>query len=64
MAQSYRGRSLKLGSGGRFQRLVDKLRGQGKSKESAQKIAAMVGRKKLGKARFQKLAAKGRKRKE
>ncbi len=64
MAQSYRGKSLNLGGGGRFQRLVDKLRGQGKSKESAQKIAAMVGRKKYGKRRFAKLAAKGRKRKE
>lgn len=63
MAQSYRDKSLKS-DGGRFQRLVDKLRGQGKSKESAQKIAAMVGRKKYGKKRFQKLAAKGRKRKE
>lgn len=33
----------------------------GKSAEAAAAIAASIGRKALGKARFQKLAAKGRK---
>jgi hypothetical protein len=64
LARVYRGKSLKLGGGGRFQRLVDRLKAQGKSQESAKAIAAAVGRKKYGKRRFAKLAAKGRKRKE
>ena len=45
-------RQPKLGSGARFRKLT---RG-GKSKA----LASYIGRKKYGKARFQKLAAKGR----
>lgn len=43
----------KLGSGARFKALVKKV----KSKA----LAAYIGRKKYGKSKFQKLAAKGRK---
>lgn len=48
------GKSNKLGGGGRFQQLVN----QGKSPA----LAAYIGRKSLGKAKFQKLAVKGRER--
>jgi hypothetical protein len=51
----------KLGSGGRFAAFVSKLEGQGKSADSAAAIAASAGRAKYGKARFQAMAAKGRK---
>ena len=48
----------KLGSGGRFKKLVGKLKGKVKNPAA---VAASIGRKKYGKRRFQKLAAKGRK---
>lgn len=48
-----------LGQGGRFEALKEKLaRRPGVSDPGA--LAAAIGRKKLGKAKFQKLAAKGR----
>lgn len=50
----------KLGSGGRFEQLTNKLEKQGKSKESAKAIAASIGRAKYGKEKFQNMAAKGR----
>jgi hypothetical protein len=62
-AKTYKGKSLRLGGGGQFAKLKDELISEGKSSSSAEKIAAFVGRKKLGKAKFQKLAAAGRKRK-
>lgn len=49
----------KLGSGGRFKELTAKLAKQGASNPKA--LAAFIGRKKYGKQKFQKLAAKGRK---
>ena len=49
----------KLGSGKRFAALKSKLSRKGVRNPAA--LAAFIGRKKLGKARFQKLAAKGRK---
>lgn len=45
----------KLGSGARFKALSKKV--------GSPALAAYIGRKKYGKARFQKLAAKGKKRK-
>ena len=45
----------KLGSGARFKALAKKVK--------SKKLAAWIGRKKYGKAKFQKLAAKGRKKK-
>jgi len=49
----------KLGSGKRFKQLTSKLKKQGVRDPKA--LAAAIGRKKYGKAKFQKLAAKGKK---
>lgn len=54
------GKSMKPGGGGRFAALVGKLKGKGKSEESAEAIAASVGRKKYGKNKFQAMAAAGK----
>lgn len=54
----------KLGSGGRFKALKEKLQKQGKSAESAKAIAASIGRKKYGAPKMAKLAAAGRGRKK
>lgn len=53
-------RKAKLGSGKRFKSLSRKLARKGVRDPNA--LAASIGRKSLGKARFQKLAARGRKR--
>lgn len=50
----------KLGSGGRFEALVAKLTGKVTNPKA---VAATIGRKKYGKAKMAKMAAKGRKRK-
>lgn len=58
----YKGRSNKLGGGGRFAQVVDKVMAsspKGGLKE-AQAIAAIQGRKEYGKAKFQKMATVGR----
>ncbi len=52
--------SMKPGGGGRFKKLVKKLKGKKGIKNPAA-VAAAIGRKKYGKKRFQKMAAKGRK---
>jgi hypothetical protein len=49
----------KLGSGKRFKRLTKKLKKKGAKNPKA--LAAWIGRKKFGKKKFQKLSAKGRK---
>ena len=54
--------SMKPGGGGRFKKLVSELRGKGA--EDPKALAASIGRKKYGKAAFQKMAAAGKKRKE
>jgi len=54
-------KSMKLGGGGRFAKLKGKLAKKGVKNPGA--LAASIGRKKYGKAAFQKMAAKGRKRK-
>ena len=54
-------KTMEPGGGGRFAAMVGKLKGQGKSEESAEAIAASVGRKKYGKSRFQAMAAAGKK---
>lgn len=51
-------RKAKLGSGARFKSLTKKLKGKGANNPKA--LAAWIGRKKYGKGRFQKLAAKGK----
>lgn len=48
-----------LGEGGRFKALTKKLSAKGAENPAA--LAAYIGRKKYGKSKFQKLAAKGRK---
>ena len=53
---------MKLGGGGRFQKLTRKLELQGKSEESAKAIAAAAGRKKYGAGKMANMAAAGRKR--
>ena len=57
------GKSMKLGGGGRFAKLKARMEArEGYSAEQAGAAAAAVGRAKYGKARFQKMAAAGRKR--
>jgi histidyl-tRNA synthetase len=53
---------MKLGGGGRYEKLVSSLESKGVKDPAA--LAAYIGRKKLGKAKFQSLAAKGRRRAE
>ena len=55
------GKSMEPGGGGRFAKMVSKLKGKGKSEGSAKAIAASIGRKKYGKSKFQEMAAKGKK---
>lgn len=50
-------KSMKPGGGGRFAKLVASLKGKVKNPKA---VAASIGRKKYGKKRFQKMAAKGR----
>jgi hypothetical protein len=61
MAKAKKAKMPKLGSGERFKALSSKIQKAGKSKEAAKAIAASIGRKKYGKSKFQKLAAKGKK---
>ena len=51
---------MKVGGGGRFKKLVKELRSKGA--EDPKALAASIGRKKYGKAAFQKMAAAGKKR--
>lgn len=48
-----------LGSGKRYEMLISSLRAKGA--EDPRALAAWIGRKKYGKAKFQSLAARGRK---
>ena len=52
-------KSMKPGGGGRFQKMKKKLKGKVKDPAA---VAAAIGRAKYGKAKFQKMAARGRKR--
>ena len=53
---------MRLGGGGRFEKLVGQLEKKGVKDPAA--LASAIGRKQLGKAKFQSLAAKGRRRAE
>jgi hypothetical protein len=53
---------MKLGGGGRYEKLIGELEKKGVREPRA--LAAFIGRKQLGKAKFQSLAAKGRRRAE
>ena len=61
-AKKYKGKSMRPGGGGRFAKLVDKLKASGKSEESAKAIAAAAGRKKYGAAKMKQMAKAGKKR--
>lgn len=52
----------KLGTGERFKALTAKLRAKGAEDPAA--MAAYIGRKKYGKAKFQQMAAAGQRRKQ
>lgn len=52
---------MKVGGGGRFKKLTKELSRKGV--EDPKALAASIGRKKYGKAAFQRMAAAGRKRK-
>jgi len=56
-----RKKSMRLGGGGRFQRLAGEL-SKRYGKRRARAIAASIGRKKYGKRAFQRMAAAGRRR--
>ena len=51
---------MKLGGGGRYEKLIGSLEKKGVKDPKA--LAASIGRKKLGSKKFQSLAAKGRRR--
>jgi histidyl-tRNA synthetase len=51
---------MRLGGGGRYEKLAGELEKKGVREPKA--LAAAIGRKKLGRERFQSLAAKGRRR--
>jgi histidyl-tRNA synthetase len=51
---------MKLGGGGRYEKLISSLEKKGVRELKA--LAAAIGMKKYGKAKFQSLAAKGRRR--
>ncbi len=53
---------MKLGGGGRYEKLVGELEKKGVKDPAA--LSAAIGRKKYGAKRFQSLAAKGRRRAE
>lgn len=59
--KTYKGKSLKPGGGGRFAKLKDKLKSEGKSDSAAAGIAAAAGRAKYGAKKFSKMAQAGRK---
>lgn len=54
MPKTYKGKSTKLGSGGRFAKLANEV--------GSPALAAYIGQKKYGKEKISKMAAKGRKR--
>jgi hypothetical protein len=61
-------KSMKVGGGGRFEKLEHSLSGRMKHHAEGHEgvhdpgaLAAYIGRKKYGKAAFQKMAAKGKK---
>ncbi len=61
-AKTYKGKSMRLGGGGRFAKFVDSLKKSGKSEEQARAIAYKAGAKKYGKGKMAKMAAAGKKR--
>jgi hypothetical protein len=62
MASSYKGKSLRPGGGGRFAKMVDRLKQRGYSEKRARAIAASIGRRKYGARQMAQWAAAGRRR--
>lgn len=60
LTEAAEAREMQLGGGGRFARLKGQLAKKGAENPGA--LAAWIGRRKYGAARFAELAAKGRKR--
>jgi len=58
MDKTYKGKSLRKGGGGRFQKMSDAIVSTGKTRAQADAIAASAGRKKYGKKEFQRMANK------
>lgn len=56
----FKGKSMAPGGGGRFAKMESGLEASGRSADSAKAIAAAAGRKKYGKAEFQKMATAGK----
>jgi hypothetical protein len=59
--KTFKGKSMKLGGGGRFAKVESKIEAEGKSPKVAKAEAASIGRKKLGNAKMNELAKKGEK---
>ncbi len=59
--KTYKGKSMKLGGGGRFAKGVDDLMAQGKSRANAEAIMAASGRKKYGAKKMGKMSAASKK---
>ena len=60
--KTYKGKSMKPGGGGRFEKLKDKITKEGKSPEAAAAIAATIGRKKYGAEKMATWSSQGKKR--
>lgn len=60
--KTYKGKSTKLGGGGRFAKMTDSLKRKGYSAKRAKAVAAAAGRKKYGARRMAAMASKGKKR--
>lgn len=58
------GKSMKLGGGGRFQKLKRKVESEGHSPSYAAGVAAKVGMEKYGKKKMEKMAKTGKARAE
>ena len=56
----YEGKSMKPGGGGRFAKLTNELKSEGKSEDSAKAIAASVGRAKFGAKKMASFASAGK----
>lgn len=60
--KTYKGKSMKPGGGGRFEKLTDELKESGKSEKDAKAIAATIGRKKYGADKMKSWSSQGKER--
>ena len=61
-AKTYKGKSMRLGGGGQFAKMVDAIKKTGKSAKAAAAIAAAAGRKKYGAKKMATWSSQGKKR--